>query len=216
MSDYTRRSSYWQGKDSLSDSDPEKIISGDDFDDEFELIETAVNTKADLNGDAGESFSAITASAGTNTTQVATTEFVTTAVAAVDLSAVYPVGAVFLTVTNYADSAAVVAAIGGTTWVRFGEGRMMVGYSTTDSDFGTVEGTGGAKTHTLTVDEIPSHTHNLDPTRYTDSAGGGSNPSLQGDSDNAGTEWSTTATGGGSAHNNLPPYIVTYMWKRTA
>jgi len=80
MSDYNRRSSYWQGKDSLSDSDPEKIISGDDFDDEFELIETAVNTKADVNGDAAESFSASTATAGTNTTQVATTAFVGTAI----------------------------------------------------------------------------------------------------------------------------------------
>ena len=80
MSDYNKRSSYWQGKDSLSDSDPEKIISGDDFDDEFELIETAVNTKADVNGDAAESFSASTATAGTNTTQVATTAFVGTAI----------------------------------------------------------------------------------------------------------------------------------------
>ena len=215
MSNYTVITD-WDGKDALADSNPAKVISGDEFQDEFDAISTAVATKADINGNAAETFSAATASSGTNTTQVATTAFVTTAVAAVDLSAVYPVGAVFLTVTNYADSAAVVAAIGGTTWVRFGEGRMMVGYSTTDSDFGTVEETGGSKTHTLTVDEIPSHTHKLDPTKYTDTAGGGSNPSLYGDGDNVGTEWSTTATGGGSAHNNLPPYIVTYMWKRTA
>ena len=213
MSNYTVITD-WDGKDALADSNPAKVISGDEFQDEFDAIATAVATKADINGNAAESFSALTASSGTNTTQVATTAFVTTAIDNIPSS--YPVGSVFLTVTNYADSAAVVAAIGGTTWVRFGEGRMMVGYSTTDSDFGTVQGTGGAKTHTLTVDEMPSHTHNLDPTRYTDSAGGGSNPSLQGDSDNAGTEWSTTATGGGSAHNNLPPYIVTYMWKRTA
>ena len=98
MSDYNRRSSYWQGKDSLSDSDPEKIISGDDFDDEFELIETAVNTKADVNGNAAESFScdnltiagdlsitgaaglgsatATTQATGDDSTKVATTAFV--------------------------------------------------------------------------------------------------------------------------------------------
>ena len=64
MSDYNRRSSYWQGKDSLSDSDPEKIISGDDFDDEFELIETAINTKADVNGSSTEAFSALSLTLG--------------------------------------------------------------------------------------------------------------------------------------------------------
>ena len=69
----------WAGKDALSDSDPDKVISGDDFNTEFNAVKTAVNTKADLNGSASESFSATTATAGTNTTQVATTAFVTTA-----------------------------------------------------------------------------------------------------------------------------------------
>lgn len=68
----------WAGKDALSDSDPDKVISGDDFNTEFTTVKTAVNTKADLNGSASESFSATTATAGTNTTQVATTAFVQT------------------------------------------------------------------------------------------------------------------------------------------
>ncbi len=77
MSNYTIAVN-WSGKDALSDSDPEKVISGSDMNTEFTTVQTAVNTKADLNGSATESFSATTATAGTNTTQVATTEFVTT------------------------------------------------------------------------------------------------------------------------------------------
>ncbi len=77
MSNYTIAVN-WSGKDSLSDSDPEKVISGSDFNTEFTTAQTAINTKADLNGSATESFSATTATAGTNTTQVATTAFVQT------------------------------------------------------------------------------------------------------------------------------------------
>ena len=69
----------WSGKDGLADSNTAKIISGADFHTEFTAIENAVNTKADLAGSASQSFSATTASTGTNTTQVATTAFVTTA-----------------------------------------------------------------------------------------------------------------------------------------
>jgi len=70
----------WDGKDALADSNPAKVISGDEFQDEFDAIATAVATKADINGDATESFSATTAVSGANTTQVATTAFVTTAI----------------------------------------------------------------------------------------------------------------------------------------
>jgi hypothetical protein len=82
MSNYTIAVA-WSGKDALSDSDAAKVISGDDFNTEFSAVQTAVNTKADINGSATESFSATTASASTDTTQVATTAFVTTAVAAI-------------------------------------------------------------------------------------------------------------------------------------
>lgn len=46
----------WAGKDALSNSDPNKIISGVDFNTEFVAIRTAVNTKADLNGNSAENF----------------------------------------------------------------------------------------------------------------------------------------------------------------
>ena len=57
--------------------------------------------------------------------------------------ALNPVGSIFTTVTNYANSAAVVAAMGGTTWVRFGAGRALVGYDASDTDFDAAEETGG-------------------------------------------------------------------------
>jgi microcystin-dependent protein len=49
--------------------------------------------------------------------------------------------------------------LGFGTWAAFGAGRVLVGLDAGDVDFDTVEETGGAKTHTLTVDEMPSHTH---------------------------------------------------------
>ena len=210
----------WSGKDALSDSDPDKVISGSDFNTEFTAVKTAVNSKADLNGSASETFSAVTAASGTSTTQVATTAFVTTAVAAVDLSAVYPVGAIFTTVTAYANSAAVVAVIGGTTWVSFAAGKMIIGVDTGDTDFDTVEETGGAKTHTLTTAEMPSHNHNWAAGEYSGGNDYGTNLLGANNTYASGTgasqSMTTSSTGSGSAHSIMNPYIAVYMWKRTA
>jgi hypothetical protein len=217
MSNYNLQVS-WSGKDALSDSDADKVISGGDFNTEFTAVKTAVNSKADLNGSASETFSAVTAASGTSTTQVATTAFVTTAVAAVDLSAVYPVGAIFTTVTAYANSAAVVAAIGGTTWVAFAAGKMLIGLDSGDTDFDTVEQTGGAKTHTLSTAEMPSHNHSNGS--YTKlGISNGSNTTQGVDSSSGELNLINTAdiqaTGGGTAHSIMNPYIAVYMWKRT-
>lgn len=67
MSDYTIAVN-WSGKDALSDSDAAKVISGSDFNTEFTTVRTAVNSKADLNGDSGEDFSANNATIAGNTT----------------------------------------------------------------------------------------------------------------------------------------------------
>ena len=205
MADYSKVVA-WSGKDALADSDAAKVISGADFNTEFSAIETAVNTKADINGDASEAFSATTASAGTNTTQVATTAFVQAQYA-------YPVGAIFTTTTAYANSAAVVAAIGGTTWTAFGAGKVLVGVDASDTDFDTVEETGGAKTHTLTTSEIPAHTHSYDK-QVTSTDAISIHDIVRTTGGNTGA--TTGSTGGGAAHNNLQPYITVYMWKRTA
>ena len=80
MSNYNLQIS-WSGKDALSDSDPDKVVSGGDFNTEFLAVKTAVNSKADL-ANTSQVVTAATASSGTNTNQVATTAFVTAAIAA--------------------------------------------------------------------------------------------------------------------------------------
>ena len=226
MSDYNRRSSYWQGKDSLSDSDPEKIISGDDFDDEFALIETAVNTKANLNGDATESFSATTATSGTNTTQVATTAYVQGEFTAANINdAAYPIGSIYISVVS--TNPATLLGVG--TWVAFAEGRTIIGIKSTDTDFDTVEETGGAKTHTLTEAELPEHYHRTWNSRVDSGFNPGDTWFGEDSSVQRTTEYDdywggsvtqssakTDTVGDGDAHSIMNPYIVTYIWKRTA
>ena len=207
MSNYNLQVS-WSGKDALSDSDADKVISGSDFNTEFTAVKTAVNSKADLNGSATETFSAVTAASGTSTTQVATTAFVASAT-----TVAYPVGAIFTTVTAYADSAAVVTAIGGTTWVAFAAGKMLIGLDSSDTDFDTVEETGGAKTHTLTEAEMPAHTHTYD--KMTGQSGGCGVNMAGSNGCPAYTSTASSSTGSGSAHSIMNPYIAVYMWKRT-
>ena len=210
----------WSGKDALSDSDAAKVISGADFNTEFTAVQTAVNTKAEVNGSASESFSATTAVAGTNTTQVATTAFVTDAVSKANMAdIVYPIGAIFTTVTAYADSAAVVTAIGGTTWVAFAAGKMLIGLDSSDTDFDTIEETGGSKTHTLTTSEMPAHNHDngsYDKLVKVDGSGTTTGVDSSSTEINLLSGGTIQSAGGGTAHNNMPPYIAVYMWKRTA
>lgn len=175
----------------------------------------------------------------------------------------HPIGSIEINISGANPS----TYLGG-TWIAWGSGKVPVGINTSDTDFKTVEKTGGTKNHThtyahthgipgvahthstgnhtLTVAEMPSHTHwtrEIAPGLY---AGWG-NKSQDGwitqslNASNGGT-WETAATGGGGAHNhgntgsttpkatttnsqststsgsssNLQPYITCYMWKRTA
>jgi hypothetical protein len=124
------------------------------------------------------------------------------------LAKVYPVGSIYI---NASVSTNPATLLGFGTWVAFGAGKVMVGLDSSDTDFDTAEETGGAKTHTLTVNEIPAHTHTLDTS---DQPAGTGSLEVAGGSP-VGTK-DTQSTGGGQAHNNLQPYIVVYMWKRTA
>jgi len=220
MADYNVQVS-WSGKDALSDSDAGKVISGDDFHTEFTAVKTAMDTKADV---ASETLTgtplAPTAAAGTNTTQLATTAFVRAEIA----SRVYPVGSLFTTVTAYADSAAVVAVVGGTTWAAFGAGKVLVGVDTGDSDFNTIEETGGAKTSTtgsttLTTSQIPSHNHTLSPTLQPGSGTDGDANVVSGGGGSGSVSVSSTGGGTGHTHASTPtlqPSKTLYIWKRTA
>lgn len=112
------------------------------------------------------------------------------------------------------------STIYGGTWVAWGKGQVPVGVDTSDSDFNTVEKTGGEKEHTLTVDETPSHKHDIyggNTTTTNTLASSNSNGwiTLLGGTayKNDGT---MTTVGNDEPHNNLQPYITCYMWKRTA
>jgi hypothetical protein len=131
------------------------------------------------------------------------------------LQAVYPVGSIYI---NAAVSTNPGTLLGFGTWVAFGTGRTMVGIDAAQTEFDTLEETGGAKTHTLTTSEIPAHTHTID----SNNSGGNNNLHHSnnsfvavGDGTSSTATVTSNATGGGSAHNNLQPYIVVYMWKRT-
>lgn len=105
------------------------------------------------------------------------------------------------------------STIYGGTWVAWGKGQVPVGVDTSDSDFNTVEKTGGEKEHTLTVDEMPSHKHDFGQ-QFTGMPASSGN---YGYYMIAGTQTDVIKnTGGNQPHNNLQPYITCYMWKRTA
>ena len=125
---------------------------------------------------------------------------------------VYPVGSIYINAA-VATNPATLLGIG--TWVAFGSGRVMVGINAADSDFDTVEETGGAKTHTLTISELPSHTHNR-PKGWKPAPNSQDVDITGGNGVNVADNMLTDATGGGQAHSIMNPYIVVYMWKRTA
>jgi len=125
------------------------------------------------------------------------------------LLSVYPVGSIYTSVVATSP-----ATHFGGTWAAMAAGRVLVGLDPDDVDFDTVEGTGGSKTHTLTVSELPAHSHTV-TYQEVDDTGVTSHPagtvpgeptaSVAGDN-----------TGGGQAHTIVQPFLTVYMWKRTA
>jgi len=84
------------------------------------------------------------------------------------------------------------------------KGRLPVGLDAAQPEFDALGETGGEKTHTLTVEEIPSHTHEqADGAAATFGSG-----SASGSNGSAAPKYTTGAAGGGQPHNNLPPYLV--------
>ena len=102
------------------------------------------------------------------------------------------------------------------TWTRIAKGRTLVGVDTSQTEFNTVEKTGGAKTVTLTVKQIPSHQHSYTSGDIYVGDGNTEDGSFYGGDVHLVNGDTTGSTGGGQAHNNLQPYITCYMWKRTA
>ena len=113
----------------------------------------------------------------------------------------FPVGAIY---QSYAATSP--ASLFGGTWTQI-QNRFLVGVGSSYA----AGATGGEATHKLTVDELPSHSHNYSYPGY--EAGG----EWYGASGTAkGNTVATTAVGGGAAHENRPPYYAVYIWRRTA
>lgn len=231
MSNYTKITNY-TSKDALPTGNASKVVRGTELDNEFTAIASAIATKADT---AAPAFTGIptapTATAGTSTTQLATTAFVTTAA-----QALYPVGSIYINATVATNPATL---LGFGTWTAFAAGRVMVGLDSGNAAFDTVAETGGAADAVLV-----SHNHSFSATtsgqnqnhvhtyNKLESVGSGGNIVIS----DSGNSWNfaagstevnnvdhthtvsgNTSTGGVSATNaNLQPYIVVYMWKRTA
>ena len=122
------------------------------------------------------------------------------------LDLVYPVGSIYL---SYSDISPEV--LFGGTWTRI-ENRFL--WAIAEGE--TIGKTGGESTHTLTVDEMPSHTHTM--SNRTASTGDYYNlppRTAQAGTTNAGIATVIDAAGGGKAHNNMPPYIQIAVWRRT-
>jgi len=233
MSDYTKSTNF-ATKDNLSSGNPLKIVKGTEIDTEFNNIQTAVATKADLasptltgspvlpTGTTG-----VTQSAGNNSTALATTAFVQAA-----LNALYPVGSIYMNSSVTTNPATL---LGFGTWAAFGAGRVPVGYNASNALFDTLEETGGSAdainvshTHTATFsgNALSAHSHSFTGS-YSPGGGGGLGG---GDLNNysgtttvssvsAGTPSGSVSvsTEGSSATNaNYQPYITVAMWKRTA
>jgi hypothetical protein len=127
-------------------------------------------------------------------------------------AAAWPVGSIFTSVvaTNPA------TLLGFGTWAAFGAGRVLVGLDSGQTEFDAVKETGGSKTHTLITAEMPSHTHVQTQNSATTGGLAGYAARDTSTSTQVATGYTTEATGGGGAHNNLQPYIVVHFWERTA
>ena len=120
----------------------------------------------------------------------------------------HPVGDIVFNVTGVNPG-----TIYGGTWTQWGKGKVPVGVDTDQTEFNTVEKTGGEKAHKLTISEMPSHNHvDAKPQTIQNKATGSASYGFLCN----GAFNSTASTGGDEAHNNLQPYVTCYMWKRTA
>ena len=140
------------------------------------------------------------------------------------MTAIYPVGHIYTTVAS-GNPNSLLAGMSGTTWVAFGAGKTLIGLTSSDADFNQIEETGGAKTdttstgnHTLTIAQIPSHSHTFNAPQNS----GAQNGSISLDDSYPNQNRNTNSVGGGQGHSHtnsisvVQPYIVVYFWKRTA
>lgn len=121
-----------------------------------------------------------------------------------DIYNLYPVGSIYISVnstnpTNY---------FGG-TWEQIKD-RFLLACGDTYANGAT----GGEAEHTLTIDEMPSHNHGYTRSRLFFSDPGGQNAIAYNNNIGQAIGAATSNTGGSKPHNNMPPYLAVYIWKR--
>jgi hypothetical protein len=143
------------------------------------------------------------------------------------LQSLYPVGSVYMNATDGTNPASL---LGFGVWEVFGAGRVPVGKADSGT-FATAGSTGGSETVTLDVSQMPSHNHVQDAHDHVAAYRGYNEGGFQAQGRSAlpggtGTFFSRNHTdarqpyiypnGGNQPHPNLQPYVVVYMWRRTA
>ena len=123
-----------------------------------------------------------------------------------------PIGSIIMgTGDNFATQAAVQAIYNG-TWEQIKDVFLLAA-----GDSYIAGSTGGEATHTLTVDEMPKHSHNLPVDKNYGEA-----TTTEYDRINLTSGivynhgYASNETGASQPHNNMPPYLTVYMWRRTA
>lgn len=120
------------------------------------------------------------------------------------LDMVYPIGSLYISYTNTSP-----ASLFGGTWEQIKDTFLLA-----CGDNYAGGSTGGESEVTLTIDEMPSHTHTYTRSRLFYAEAAGQNAIGYGSNSGTAISAGTNATGGGLAHNNMPPYLAVYVWKR--
>lgn len=182
-------------------------------------LETEINQKLSLKQDVLKAGENITIDGN----EVSSPDVVTMENAkSVLLDMFYPVG-IFIGFENETDP----NELFGGTWERYAEGKFIFGVNKEDSDFSKAGKTGGEKDHVLTINEMPKHSFEVSgKTNDASIIVGNSNGDVH--FQTTGTGWgvksathnhsftaTTNSVGGGTSHNNMPPYVTAYYWKRT-
>ena len=128
---------------------------------------------------------------------------------------IYPVGSLYMSTNSTNPS-----TLFGGTWQPYAQGRCLIGAGqgddgTTSMSFTTGQ-SGGEYTHKLTIDEMPSHQHDMQHDLNLHGISGGSSVITAVVSAGSGKDVLTSLAGGDGTHNNVQPYIACNIWRRTA
>jgi hypothetical protein len=220
MSNYTKATNF-AAKDALPSGNAGKIIKGTEIDTEYNAIASAISSKADTNSPTftGTPLTP-TASSTTNNTQIASTAFVKTVVAA-EISAALPAGTIVLWSGSVASIPTGWVLCNGSNSTPDLRNRFIVGAGSTyavDATGGSADAIVVSHTHTATVTD-PGHTHTLSPTNrqvYNSGAsgtagltnGGETFTQLTMSSATTGITVANSSTGSSGTNANLPPYYA--------